>query len=89
MPALSETYPGFDASAWVILFAPTGTPTAIVNRMAGEAKKALAAPEVLERLEKMGATAAGTDPAATAGFHRRELAKFKRAVEISGARVGQ
>lgn len=87
VPALSETYPGFDASAWVILFAPTGTPTAIVNRMAGEVKKALAAPEVLERLEKMGATAAGTDPAATAAFHRRELAKFKRAVEISGARV--
>jgi tripartite-type tricarboxylate transporter receptor subunit TctC len=89
VPALSETYPGFDASAWVILFAPTGTPTAIVNRMASEVKKALAAPEVLERLEKMGATAAGTEPAETAAFHRRELAKFKRAVEISGARAEQ
>jgi tripartite-type tricarboxylate transporter receptor subunit TctC len=57
--------------------------------MASEVKKALAAPEVLERLEKMGATAAGTEPAQTAAFHRRELAKFKRAVEISGARAEQ
>ncbi len=87
VPALSETYPGFDAAAWVIVFAPAGTPSAIVNRMAEEVKKALAAPEVLERLAKMGASASGLDPAATAAFHKRELAKFKRAVEISGAKA--
>ena len=60
--------------------------TTIVNRMADEVKKALAAPEVLERLAKMGASASGLDPVATAAFHRRELAKFKRAVELSGAK---
>lgn len=87
VPALSETYPGFDASAWVILFAPAGTSMAIVNRMADEVKKALAAPEVQERLAKMGATPSGLGPAETAAYHRRELAKFKRAVEISGARA--
>lgn len=89
VPALSETYPGFDAAAWVILFAPTGTPTAIVNRMAAEVKKSLEAAEVKERLSKMGATPSGMGPAETAAFHKRELAKFKRAVEISGARAEQ
>jgi len=89
VPALSETYPGFDAAAWVILFAPTGTPTAIVNRMAAEVKKSLEAPEVQERLSKMGATPSGMGPAETAAFHKRELAKFKRAVEISGAKAEQ
>jgi tripartite-type tricarboxylate transporter receptor subunit TctC len=89
VPALSETYPGFDAAAWVILFAPTGTPAAIVNRMAAEVKKSLDAPEVQERLSKMGATASGMGPAETAAFHKRELAKFKRAVEISGAKAEQ
>jgi hypothetical protein len=34
----------------------------------------------------MGATGFGTGPAETARFHLRELAKFKRAVEISGAK---
>lgn len=89
VPALSETYPGFDAAAWVILFAPAGTPTAIVNRMAAEVKKSLDAPEVLERLAKMGATPSGLGPVETAAFHKRELAKFKRAVEISGAKAEQ
>jgi tripartite-type tricarboxylate transporter receptor subunit TctC len=89
VPALSETYPGFDAAAWVILFAPAGTPTAIINRMAAEVKKSLESPEVQERLAKMGATPSGLGPAETAAFHRRELAKFKRAVEISGAKAEQ
>ncbi|NBS64115.1 MAG: tripartite tricarboxylate transporter substrate binding protein [Betaproteobacteria bacterium] len=89
VPALSETYPGFDAAAWVILFAPAGTPTAIVNRMAAEVKKSLEAPEVQERLAKMGATPSGLGPAETAAFHKRELSKFKRAVEISGAKAEQ
>ena len=89
VPALSETYPGFDAAAWVILFAPAGTPTAIVNRMAAEVKKSLEASEVQERLAKMGATPSGLGPVETAAFHKRELAKFKRAVEISGAKAEQ
>jgi tripartite-type tricarboxylate transporter receptor subunit TctC len=89
VPALSETYLGFDAAAWVVLFAPAGTPAAIVNRMADEVKRALQASEVIERLDKMGATASGIGPAETAAFHKRELAKFKRAVEISGAKAEQ
>lgn len=87
VPALAETYPGFDAAAWVILFAPTGTPGAIVDRMSAEIRRALEAPEVLERLAKMGATAQGSSAEQTAAFHRRELAKFKRAVELSGAKA--
>jgi tripartite-type tricarboxylate transporter receptor subunit TctC len=86
VPALSETYPGFDAAAWVVLFAPTGTPTAVVDRMAAHVKRALAAPDVLEKLGGMGATAFGATPAETAAFHKREMDKFKRAVDISGAK---
>lgn len=86
VPALSETYPGFDAAAWIVLFAPTGTPAAIVDRMAAHVKRALGASEVLERLGTMGATAFGSPPAETAAFHKREMAKFKRAVDISGAK---
>jgi len=83
--AVSETIKDFDASAWIILFAPSGTPPAIVERMAHEAVKALGAPEVKARLADMGATGVGGTPAQTAAYHKREMAKFKRAVEISGA----
>jgi tripartite-type tricarboxylate transporter receptor subunit TctC len=85
VPAVSETIKDFDASAWIILFAPAGTPGAIVERMAQEAGKAIQDPEVKGRLADIGASGVGGTPAQTAAFHRKEMAKFKRAVEISGA----
>jgi len=83
--AVSETIKDFDAAAWIILFAPAATPPAIVDRMSQEVGKALAAPEVKAKLADMGATGVGGTPADTAAYHKREMAKFKRAVEISGA----
>lgn len=83
--AVSETIKDFDASAWIILFAPTGTPAAIIDRLAQEASKALQDPEVKAKLADMGASTVGGTPAQTAAYHRKEMAKFKRAVEISGA----
>ena len=85
VPAISETIRDFDASAWVILFAPAGTPAAIVERMAQECARALQVAEVRAKLADIGATVVGSTPAQTAAFHRKELEKFKRAVEISGA----
>ena len=83
--AVSETIKDFDASAWIILFAPAATPAAIVERMSQEAVKAIGAAEVKAKLADMGATGVGGTPAQTAAYHKREMAKFKRAVEISGA----
>jgi tripartite-type tricarboxylate transporter receptor subunit TctC len=85
VPAIAETIKDFDAAAWVIVFAPAGTPAAIVERMAQESNKAMQDPEVKAKLGEIGATVVGTNPAQTAAYHKRELAKFKRAVEISGA----
>jgi tripartite-type tricarboxylate transporter receptor subunit TctC len=85
VPAISETIRDFDAAAWIILFAPAGTPAQIVERMAAESAKAMQVVDVKARLGDMGATVVATTPAQTAVFHKRELAKFKRAVEISGA----
>ena len=85
IPAVSETIRDFDASAWVILFAPGGTPAAIVERMAQETARALQDPEVRAKLADIGATVVASTPAAAGAFHRKELEKFKRAVELSGA----
>jgi len=85
VPAVSETIKDFDAAAWVILFAPTGTPAPIIERLAQEAGKAIQDPEVKAKLADMGASPVGGTPAQTAAFHKKEMAKFKRAVEISGA----
>ena len=85
VPAVSETIKEFDAAAWIILFAPAGTPAPIVERMAQETGKALQDAEVKAKLADMGAAPVGGSPAQTAAYHRKEMAKFKRAVQISGA----
>ena len=87
VPAISETIQDFDAAAWVILFAPAGTPAPIVERMAQECARALQDPGVRAKLAEIGATAVGSTPAATAAYHKREMEKFRRAVELSGAKA--
>jgi tripartite-type tricarboxylate transporter receptor subunit TctC len=87
VPALAETLPGFDAAAWVVFFAPRGTPEAIQERLAAEMRASLERPGVRDKLAELGATAVGTTPAQAAAFHRAELEKWRRAVEISGARA--
>jgi tripartite-type tricarboxylate transporter receptor subunit TctC len=84
VPAVAETVPGFDAGAWIILFAPAGTPTPIVERLAEEVNKSLARPAVRERLAERGATLLGTTPAVAAAFHRNEVEKFRRVAEQAG-----
>lgn len=87
VPAIAETIKDFDAAAWVILFAPAGTPAAIVERMAQESARALADEGVRAKLAEIGASTVATNPAQTAAFHRKELEKFRRAVQISGAQA--
>ncbi|MDP1752210.1 MAG: tripartite tricarboxylate transporter substrate binding protein [Reyranella sp.] len=48
---------------WVGLFAPAGTPPALIARLNAEAKKALDSPEVKERLAALGSDASPTTPA--------------------------
>jgi tripartite-type tricarboxylate transporter receptor subunit TctC len=86
-PAIAETVLGFDASAWVLYFVPAGTPAPIVERLSAEIRISLNRPGVRDRLLEQGATVVGADPATTETFHRRELEKWRRAVELSGARV--
>jgi tripartite-type tricarboxylate transporter receptor subunit TctC len=85
LPSMAEFIPGFDATAWVLLMAPVGTPAAVVQRISAEVAKALADPQVRQQLDAQGVTPVGSSPAESAVFHRKELDKFKRAVELSGA----
>jgi len=62
VPAVGEIVPGFEYVAWYGLFAPTGTPAAIVEKIRVDAARALAAPEVARVL-----LADGSDPAPGSG----------------------
>jgi tripartite-type tricarboxylate transporter receptor subunit TctC len=78
---------GFEASSWFGLLAPAGTPMAIVNRVQQETAKALATPEMKERLLAQGAIPSGNTPAQFAQLIDRELKKWQPVVKASGAKV--
>ena len=86
VPAMSEFVPGFDASAWIVLMAPAGTPAEVVAKISAEVQRAVSDPGVRAQLEAQGATIVASTPAQTAAFHKAELKKFQRAVQLSGAK---
>ena len=51
---IAETYPGFEVTIWLGIFAPTGLPAAIANRLREATAQALAAPDVRERFQAAG-----------------------------------
>lgn len=77
----------FDASSWFGLFAPAGTPRAIVDRIQADVARALAVPEVRERFLAQGADPGGMSSEQFAAFIRAETEKWTRVVKFSNARV--
>ncbi|WPB87357.1 tripartite tricarboxylate transporter substrate binding protein [Sediminicoccus rosea] len=55
LPAVAETLPGYEASIWLGLMAPTGTPRAVVDRLNAEVNRILERPETRERQAAAGA----------------------------------
>ncbi|MDN3923122.1 tripartite tricarboxylate transporter substrate binding protein [Roseateles violae] len=79
VPTMQEAgVPGFDVASWQALYAPAGTPAAIVTRLNGEVEKILAQPEVKAKLDGLGLVHGANSPAQFADFNRQEIAKWTR-----------
>ena len=88
LPTMAEAgLPGFDISTWYGLFAPAGTPPAIVARWNADVTRILNMPDVRARLVADGADPAPNSPEQFAQFIAAELTKYARIVKVSGAKV--
>ncbi len=85
MPTISETIKGFEVIGWYGLFAPSGTPPAVVTRLYQETQHAIAQPDVVERLLAVGSEPQVMTPAAFAAFVQSEIRKWAKAVKDSNA----
>ncbi|RYX88579.1 MAG: tripartite tricarboxylate transporter substrate binding protein [Bradyrhizobiaceae bacterium] len=86
VPAFSETpYPGMNARSWFGLFAPAGTPPAIVEKLSQTIVQSVADPAVQERLKGLGADPVGDDRATFQKYVTDEVARWAVLVEQSGA----
>jgi tripartite-type tricarboxylate transporter receptor subunit TctC len=82
IPAIAETFPGYDLGIWQSIVAPAGTPRDVVGKLFGSIKKVLAMPDVREKL-----LAAGIEPATSNS--PEEFAAFIRAQADTRAKVIQ
>jgi tripartite-type tricarboxylate transporter receptor subunit TctC len=80
-------FPRSEYTFWVALLAPAGTPKAIIDRINAEALKALASPEVREKLAVLGAEPMPMSPAAFDAFIRTETARMAEVVKAAGIKA--
>jgi tripartite-type tricarboxylate transporter receptor subunit TctC len=85
VPTVAEQgYPGFDVNASYSMLAPRGTPTAIVNRLSGAIAKAVALPDLREKLLVLGVEPVGSTPEQLKAFMQSELDKWTKLVQSLG-----
>ena len=86
-PPISEVLQGFDASPINYVAVRAGTPKAIIDRLNAEINAVLRSPEVKGALEATGVMPRGSTAAEMADLVRSESAKWKKVIEVSGARI--
>ncbi len=89
VPTMAEAgVPGYEATAWFGYLAPAGTPREIVDRLNAEIARALASPDVRDRLAPGGLSELpGGSPEAFGELVKSEIAKWSRVVKESGAKI--
>ena len=86
VPTMAEAgLPGYELSSWQAVFAPAGTPKAIVDRLYTEIAKILKQPDVAKRLTDLGLDLSGMPPAELAALIKADVPRLGKVVKDSGA----
>ncbi len=86
-PVAEQGVAGFQVVAWNGLYAPAGTPPAVVQRLNAELTKVLAVPEVRARLLELGHEPAGGSGAELTSFARSERVKWAPLIAKAGLKA--
>ena len=88
VPTVAESgVPGYEIAVWAGLFAPAGTPSAIVSRLYEETSRAMNAPDTRERLKNIGMDPGGLAPEQLAAMIKADIAKYGAIVKAANIRA--
>ena len=87
LPTIAETVPGYEATIWIGLMAPKGTPKEVITFLNTAINKAIEAPDVKAAWLKQGAVPMVKTPDEFDAFLRKDIAKWANVVKVSGAKV--
>ena len=85
LPTVAELgYPGFDVGTWFAVWAPAGTPSAIVEKINAAIVKISAMPDVLAKLDQVGLNVIGSSVADLAAFQKAESERWAKVIKDAG-----
>ena len=88
VPTVGESgVTGYEATIWLGVMAPAGTPKEIVEKLNSEINKVIARADVKEAWAKQGAVAMAMSPAEFDKYLRADIEKWSNVVKVSGAKV--
>jgi tripartite-type tricarboxylate transporter receptor subunit TctC len=88
VPTVAEGgVPGYEATIWLGIMAPAGTPKAIVDKLNAEINKVLAQPDVKEAWAKQGAETMAMSPAQFDTFLRGDIEKWAEVIKTAGIKT--
>lgn len=83
IPTTQSTYPGFVVEGWLGISAPTGTPPAVVEKMNGYIREALAHPDTHARYVKLGLQPEAMDVATFQAFVKADVQRWKEWIAVA------
>jgi len=88
VPTVAESgFPGFDASLWLAIMAPAGTPPAVIDRLHKEIVAVIGSPDAADALAKAGAEPISSTPAELAGMVKDGVGKYATIVKQAGVKA--
>lgn len=88
VPTLAEAgVPNSESGSWIAMFAPSGTPQAIIDKIAADIKEAVALPESRQILISQGATPHSTTPAELKAIIDRDHARYGKVIQERAIKV--
>ncbi len=88
LPTVAESgMPGYQVYEWNAIFAPAGTPAAIVNRLQAEIAKVVRIPEVRDRMLALGGEIVASSPADLGAWVREQSASWAKVVRAANIKL--
>ena len=84
LPAVGETVPGFDTVPWAGMFAPAGTPKAVVTKLNTEIVKAINKPAINQKLADIGLQPAPSTPGELDQLVKDQLVAWGKKIKDAG-----
>lgn len=87
LPTVAETVPGYEATIWLGVMAPKGTPKEVISFLNTNINKVINKPEVKQIWLKQGAIPLVMTPDQFDAYLRKDIEKWANVVKVSGAKI--